>query len=202
MFCSISLTILYIFSLFSLSPDGGQGTVDTHYHSGDGIDCSYSTEAEFPRALDFSLSAESDAEISDIRLHYTVDDDSFAQVVSEVYIEFDPAVVVDVHWSWDMRKIGGLPMGSVIEYWWTVEDINGDKVVTAPAQIQFDDDRYSWRSLTEGKVTIHWYEGDDSFALEIMATSQQALARLANDTGAELAKPVQLYIYANTRDLI
>jgi hypothetical protein len=34
-----------------------------------------------------------------------------------------------------------------------------------------------------------------------MATAQQALARLAEDTGAELEKPVEIYIYANAQDL-
>ena len=34
-----------------------------------------------------------------------------------------------------------------------------------------------------------------------MLTAQQALARLAEDTGAELEKSVKLYIYANTQDL-
>jgi len=100
-----------------------------------------------------------------------------------------------------MRKIGGLPPGSSVDYWWVVENANGDKIETAPVQVQFDDNRYSWRSLTEGKVTIYWYKGNDSFAREIMLSAQQALARLADDTGAELEKPVKLYIYANAQDL-
>ncbi len=65
----------------------------------------------------------------------------------------------------------------------------------------FNDNRYSWRSLTEGEITIYWYKGNDSFAREIMLSAQQALAQLAEDTGAELEKPVKLYIYANAQDL-
>lgn len=160
-----------------------------------------SVQAEFPSRLNFNLSAESDVDITDIRLCYTVDRASFAQVTSEVYIEFAPDTTVDVKWTWDMRKTGGLPPGSSIDYWWVVEDASGDRIETAPIQVQFDDNRYSWRSLTEGKVTIYWYEGNDSFAQEIMLSAQQALARLAKDTGAELEKPVKLYIYANARDL-
>ena len=45
-----------------------------------------SAEAEFPLKLHFYLSAASDVDISDIRLHYTVDRESYAQVTSEVYI--------------------------------------------------------------------------------------------------------------------
>jgi len=160
-----------------------------------------SAEAEFPTELNFNLSAQSDVNITDIRLHYVVDRVSFAQVTSEVYIEFMPNTTVDANWTWDMRKTGGLPPGSSVEYWWTVKDASGNKVETTPTWVHFDDDRYPWHSLTEGKVTVYWYEGDVSFAQELMATAHQALARLAEDTGAYLEKPARLYIYANAQDL-
>jgi hypothetical protein len=51
-------------------------------------------------------------------------------------------------------------------------------------------------------VTLYWYYGDDSFAQELMAAAQDALQRLAEDTGAELEKPAKLYIYASTTDLM
>jgi hypothetical protein len=160
-----------------------------------------SAEAEFPSRLNFHLSAGSDVNITDIRLCYAVDRASFAQVTSEAYVAFTPGATVDVSWALEMVKIGGLPPGSSVEYWWTVEDASGDQVETAPIRVQFDDTRYSWRSLTKGKVTIYWYQGDDAFAQELMAAAQQALERLAEDTGAELEKPAKLYIYAKADDL-
>ena len=160
-----------------------------------------SAEADFPSKLNFSLSAQSSVNITDIRLCYTVDRMSFADVTSEVCLEFAPSTTVDVSWTLEMVKIGGLPPGSTVEYWWRVGDAGGNRVETTPAQIRFDDTRYSWRNLTEGKVTIYWYKGDDSFAREIMSAAQQALGRLAEDTGASLEKPVKLYIYADANDL-
>ena len=160
-----------------------------------------SIQAEFPSRLSFNLSATSDVNITDIRLRYTVDRSGFAQVTSEVYIEFVPSTTVDVSWTLEMVKIGGLPPGSSVDYWWVVKDTSGDRIETAPSRIQFDDNRYSWRSLIEGEVTIYWYKGNDSFAGEIMLSAQQALARLTEDTGAYLKKPVKLYIYAKTQDL-
>jgi len=68
-------------------------------------------------------------------------------------------------------------------------------------QVEFDDVRYSWKSLTEGEVTIYWYEGDKSFGDEIMLAVNDVLARLVEDTGAYLEKPVQLYIYRSASDL-
>ena len=160
-----------------------------------------SVQAEFPSSLSFNLSVQSDVDITDIRLGYTVDRVGFAQITSEVYIEFVPATTIDVKWAWDMRKTGGLPPGAGVDYWWAVEDASGSRIETAPSQIHFDDNRYAWRSLTEGEVTIYWYQEDDSFAREIILSAQQALVQLAGDTGAELEKPAILYIYANAQDL-
>ena len=160
-----------------------------------------STQVDFPSRLGFSLSVESDVNITDIRLRYKVDRESFARVISEVFIKFVPSTAVDVEWSWDMRRIGGLPSGSNVEYWWVVEDARGERIETAPIQVQFDDARYPWRGLDEGMVTIYWYEGEESFAQELMITAQQVLNRLTDDTGAHLEKPVNIYIYASAQDL-
>lgn len=161
-----------------------------------------SVEVDFPLKLNFSLSAQSDVDVTEIRLHYTVDRMSYAQVTSEVYLEFVPATTVEAAWSWDMRKTGGLPPGSSVAYWWTVEDAKGDQIETELTEVQVDDARYPWQSLTEGKVTLYWYEGDESFARELMNVAQQVLVRLAEDTGAELEKPVNIYIYASSQDLL
>ena len=100
-----------------------------------------SARAEFPTQLSFSLSAESAANITDIRLHYRVKRDSFARVTSEVHIEFTPDTSVTVSWSWDMKKTGSLPSGTLVEYWWSVADAGGNKLSTTSETIRFDDDR-------------------------------------------------------------
>lgn len=160
-----------------------------------------SAEAEFPYRLNFSLSAQSDTNITDIRLCYTTDQISFAKVITEAYIELTPSPTVNVSWSLEMVRIGGLPPGTVIEYWWKLADSSGDRVETVPAQVQFDDNRYQWRTMTEGKVNLYWYSGGEDFAQELMATAQEAMAKLAVDTGAEMERPARLYIYASSSDL-
>ncbi|MFC1860947.1 peptidase MA family metallohydrolase [Chloroflexota bacterium] len=160
-----------------------------------------SAEAVFPDKLNFSLSVESNAAITDIRLRYIVNRTSFANVTSETYILFEPSSKVDVSWALDMVKISGLPPGSNVDYWWLIKNIEGNKVETSPVRVRFDDNRNSWQSITEDKITIYWYEGNQSFVQELMTLTQQSLNRLADNTGAYLEKPVKMYIYANSKDL-
>ncbi|MFC1900224.1 peptidase MA family metallohydrolase [Chloroflexota bacterium] len=163
--------------------------------------CSSSVEADFPLTLKFKISAESSSEITDIRLHYRTNIESFAMVTSEAFIEFEPDTSVETEWSWDMRKTGGLPPGTSMKYWWTIKDASGNTVKTDPTSIKFDDNRHDWQSLTENHLTIYWYEGKREFADELMFAAQEALDRLEQNTGARLKKPAEIYIYANNRDL-
>jgi len=158
-------------------------------------------KVDFPMMVTFGLSAASNTDITDIRLRYTVDRMSHAEVVSEVILKFAPAAQLDAQWSWDMRKVGGLPPGSSLSYWWVLEDAGGNRLETEPTAVQINDERYTWRSLSQGLLTLYWYKGDEAFARELMDTAQQALARLASDTGAELESPAALYIYARSEDL-
>jgi len=157
--------------------------------------------ADFPDRLTFTISARSSADITDIRLNYWVDRTSFARVTSQVLLEFDPARWVEADWSWDMRKTGGLPPGTSVIYWWTVQNADGSRVETPPAEIEFSDERYPWRRLTENEVTMFWYDGDESFTRGLMEAAHGALDRLEEDTGAVLDKGVEMYIYADSADL-
>jgi len=160
-----------------------------------------SVEADFPDSLTFTVSARSDADITDIRLNYRVNRTSFARVTSQVLLEFDPARQVEADWRWDMRKTGGLPPGTSVIYWWTVQNADGSHVETPPAEVEFNDERYPWRRLTENEVTMFWYQGEESFARGLMDAAHGALDRLEEDTGAVLDKGAEMYIYADSADL-
>jgi len=160
-----------------------------------------SAEMDFPMRLIFNISAVSDVNITDIRLCYVVERMEHVQIFSEIYIGFTPSKAVTTQWVWDMRKTGGLPPGSSVDYWWQVTDASGGKLRTEPARINIEDNRYDWRSITEGNVTLYWYQGNDTFAGELMDAAQVVLSRLAENTGAELESPVSFYIYANSTDL-
>jgi hypothetical protein len=162
---------------------------------------SSSAQADFPASLTFNLSAESDTTITDVRLRYIVEQEAYAEVIGEAPVTFNSATKISVNWVWDMRQTGGLPPGATVHYWWIVKDTDGEKVETSRKSVQFDDERYGWQSITQDMVTIYWYEGQKSFADELMASAQQALAKLAQDTGARLESSVKIYVYASTADL-
>jgi hypothetical protein len=155
----------------------------------------------FPSRIDFSLEAESNAVITDVRLHYNVERRGYVRVTSEVRVTIDPGTGITAGWSWDMRKAGGLPPGTVIYYWWSLKDVNGGNEVTEREMLKFEDTRFEWQAVSGGQVTLFWYEGDDDFAGELMSAATEGLARLRESTGVMLDGPVEIYIYGNSSDL-
>lgn len=155
----------------------------------------------FPLSLDFSSQIKSNNNITDVRLRYQIEQMSFAQVTSEVYITFDPSTSMNAAYSLDMRKIGGLPPGTFADYWWVAKDTSGARLETQPVRYQIIDNRYSWQKLTQGKVNLFWYQGNNSFAQALMSTAQQSLTQLATNTGASPDTGINIYIYASSADL-
>ena len=157
-------------------------------------------EIFFPSALVFKIRIEGPNDIARIRLHYQVNRMNYANVINEAWPDFTPSPKVETKWTWDMRK-SSLPAGATVRYWWTVEDETGEKLITPVDTIHFDDLRHPWQRLTSGQLNLFWYKGSQSFADELMASCQQALERLAEDTGVHPEKPINIYIYASSQDL-
>jgi hypothetical protein len=162
-------------------------------------------DVSFPDQAVFTVQAESSAEIVDVRLAYEVDKMNYCDVVSEGPADFTPGDQVDASWTWDMRN-ASLPPGADVTYWWKIRDAEGNELETSPEVMQFDDNRYSWDSLSDavpqvGELTISWYQGTESFAQELMNACDDGLATLTQDIGAYPERPIKIYVYASSNDL-
>jgi hypothetical protein len=162
-------------------------------------------DVDFPSQAVFTIEAESTVDIVDARLYYQVDRMNYADVVSEGWADFAPANRIEASWVWDMAN-ASLPPGAEVTYWWMIEDDDGNRVETSPEIMHFDDDRFTWRSLTNGageggSITLYWYNGSDSFAQELMDTCEEGLAGLAQDIGTYPEKPIKIHVYQSTTDL-
>jgi hypothetical protein len=162
-------------------------------------------DVNFPSQAVFTLEAESSVDIVDVRLYYQVDRMNYVEVTSEGWASFTPANEVVANWIWDMSN-ASLPPGAEVTYWWMIKDAAGNQLETSTEIMHFDDDRYTWQSLTgtisqSSGLTLFWYEGDDSFAQELMNACQEGLGKLTQDIGAYPERPIKIYIYASTSDL-
>lgn len=155
---------------------------------------------DFPKSLTFHLEAAGGNQITSVELRYKILKVTSAPVITTIKPEFTPAANIKIDWLWDTRK-ASLPTGAEVEYYWILKDTAGRSSQTDTRRLSFEDSRYAWQELKQGKVRLLWYNGDRAFAQSLLDAAQEALVKLARDTGAQLEKEVKLYIYANARDL-
>jgi hypothetical protein len=148
---------------------------------------------DFPGTVEFTLKAdEFNAERAQV--NYTLVGDP---VTSGVQADLDgPSSDLDLSVELDL-SVHYIPPGTDVEYYWTLTSPTGETADTPVETFRLLDDRFDWRSRTdaEGRVTVNWYEGSDSFGKMLSDTATGALDRLRDDTGAVPARPVDIWVY-------
>lgn len=158
-------------------------------------------QADFPYSITFSLEAEALADIAGIDIECRVLRRSLVPVTCRNEVEFDGGGHVMVSWDWDMQDTGGVPPGTEIEYRWLIEDVSGNTYTSPYYTVIYDDLRYDWRSITSGEITLRWYEGNSSFAQQLIDAADDAVYRLSAEFGVSLEQDIRFYIYADAWDL-
>lgn len=154
-------------------------------------------EYSFSEQIVFRLTAESGSEINDITLIYRT---GSALVTNSAYPEFSPAKQVEAEHVWRLQR-GEIPPGSDIEYSWRIKDAVGNTLETELATFTYMDDRFTWESLAEGKIILYWYDADQTFGRGLLSSAVESLARLEENVGVELEKPVKIIVYQSKADM-
>jgi hypothetical protein len=151
----------------------------------------------FGETLTFQVTVAGPSPITTATVFYRPSDD--AQTVSAA-VEFTPADSVTVTSTIDLTKHLLHPFAS-IEYWWEIGDGAGAQLTTEAQTFYYEDNRFEWRTLSDAPVTLHWYEGDRSFAQTALDVAVAALTRANQDIGAPLPDTVHVYLYRDEQDL-
>ena len=61
--------------------------------------------------------------------------------------------------------------------------------------VTYADDRFIWKAKSGKLVTIHWFQGTDAYAQQLLAYGEQGFAKSAAFLDINETKPVDFYIY-------
>jgi hypothetical protein len=68
--------------------------------------------------------------------------------------------------------------------------------ITGPSfTVLYADDRFTWKSVSGDLVTIHWFQGSNSFANALLSYGEKGIAKSAAFMGVTETKKVDFYIY-------
>ncbi|MFP4396099.1 MAG: peptidase MA family metallohydrolase [Anaerolineales bacterium] len=93
------------------------------------------------------------------------------------------------------------PAFAEITYWWEYEDAQGQRHKLQETTFLYQDNRYRWQTLENGKIVVHWVAGDANLMVTALDIAQSARAEIQNALRTSSDDIVQLYIYPSQSDL-
>jgi len=156
----------------------------------------------FPESVTFSATVTSESEIRSIVLEYGNEQQTCGEVIAKAFPQFSPGQTVEAEWTWEMRQSGSLPPGASLWWRWRVTDANGSETLSETKTTTWLDDVHNWQSLNNGDfLRLHWYEGDQIFAIDLAKSAYNGLQLNETQSGLKAEAPINIYIYADTNDL-
>ncbi len=156
----------------------------------------------FPETATFRTTITSDTDITSVVLEYGDAQQTCGEVIAKAFPQFTPGKTVNVEWTWEMRQSGSLPPGAQLWWRWRVTDANGNETATETKTATWLDDIHQWQSMNNGDhLRLHWYEGDQSFAIDLAKAADDGLQFNETQSGLKADAPIDIYIYASTDDL-
>jgi len=92
-------------------------------------------------------------------------------------------------------------VGASLEYEWRVTDGLGKVLETPGVVLYYNDDRFTWQTIEDGKITLLYYGSNRAQAERLLGFATLALVRLQNELGAALETGVRIYIYQSKADM-
>jgi hypothetical protein len=156
----------------------------------------------FPQSATFRATITSDVEITSIVLEYGNEQQTCGEVIAKAFPQFTPGKTVNAEWTWEMRQSGSLPPGAELWWRWRLTDANGTQTVTETNTATWLDETHDWHSMNNGEfLRLHWYEGDQTFAIDLAKAAYNGLQFNETNSGLKAEAPIDIYVYANTDDL-
>ncbi len=152
---------------------------------------------QFSKELSFWLEAEAKAPVQEVILFYGREG---TPLVRRIYPAFAPSVHTQAQHIEPLEP-GQYAPGTTLRYWWRLLLASGERVDTTEQTFVYWDDAHDWQTLSEGRVDLHWYAGQRAQAQEWLQLANEALIRIEQEIGISSQQRIQVYVYANERDM-
>jgi len=155
----------------------------------------------FPISVTFSAQINAPMNITSVILEYGTEQLTCGEVVAKAFPQITPGTSVNVKWTWEMRQSGSLPPGATIWWRWRYSDETGNENLSEQQTIIWLDAEHNWKTISAEKLNLHWYNGDQAFAKDLLNAAEDGLILNETKSGLTANTSVNLYIYADTNDM-
>ena len=149
-------------------------------------------EVHFPGDLTFTLTAEGDLEIIEVRMLYRALDRG---TWSYAYPQFSPGRRITARFNLRTVGVSYIPPGAEVEYYYVIRDAEGNVHQTEHAVVEYTDDRFKWERAQVGPLVLLYHDVPES---TIRAVTEQVMAQLQHISSllpVEQDRPLKGVIY-------
>ena len=158
---------------------------------------STSYEIDFPNEVVFRLEAEADFEITEVTLLYRLGG-------KRIRILGYPSFTSSTRVTADFRvKTGGasyLPSGVDIEYYYVIQDSQGNAFESERLYLEYKDPAYTWQRVQRGDLIILWHDRPRDGVVKVAEEVSQRLDPVKSLLGLETPKPMKAVILNSRRE--
>ena len=157
-------------------------------------------ESDFPNGVRFFIEARSPDEIEEIRVLFK----KLGQTSRSAYriVEFEPGKSISGESLILSGKSGEyIPPGTRIEYSFEIRDKAGRVHRSEEKVFIYLDNRFEWRTASDGLITVFYYGDAQNRAQTILETAQETLQRMGPVLGIEPDDPLHIVTYTNYRHM-
>lgn len=155
-------------------------------------------ENKFPDGLVFTLEAESEAEIRDIRLRYRFIPDNLSAAAQPEF-ERGARVRATFNLRSGTRQIY-IPPGKTIRYSWELSDAAGNEIKTEERETTFADLRFDWQMVNDGVVNLYYYRQNQRDAEVMARVANETITKGAALMGTKFDFPIKIWAYGSQAD--
>jgi hypothetical protein len=104
------------------------------------------------------------------------------------------------HFTYDAR-LNVLPPFSTIVFWFQAVLANGATETSPVFYFRYEDNRFPWQQLSDGGLSVHWYDGDHAFGQAALDSARAGLSATRQLLSLNLDSPLDVYVYSSSDDL-
>lgn len=88
-----------------------------------------------------------------------------------------------------------------VTFWFECSLATGGKVNSARYFFKYDDNRYTWQTLQDEDLRVHWYSGEAAFGQAALEAARTGLQTIRGLIPVAAGEPIDVYIYASAADV-
>ena len=159
---------------------GGITVVDDHHEVG------------FPDAINFTLTAQGEADIVNVQLVYRI---AGTEIWSYAFPAFSPGRNIAASLTFTTGESNYLPPGSELEYYYVISDAAGNVHRTPPTVMEYLDDRFQWDRSQVGPLLLLHHDIPPPKVASLTREIEVALGHISSLLRVGRERPIRGIIY-------